>query len=386
MNAPSSSDSGMITPEDAARRKRKCSIDFLIHVNPLTRDDLPHTSETTTQLQESTSELRNSDSWSNPSMHADQQRQLETAGNRLSSSSSILSTMGTDSSSATVDLHAPTHAPFEATYDLFHRQHRPYTTYARGPFGDDQFSETHSQSAVSSLLSHRRSSEPQLELPSYLNRGSDDYFAKRRRSSEPDIHLSMQRFMVSGSSVSSGASSTDGSSSQNYFTFAPQEVHSTRVLDAVSVRLATAPALDQNLADPDTQTVYSQHDLACEFGLANFRYRDYKRAILEKASASHIAFLHGSPEHGLLLQRLPHRMSKRHFAYRLLLIMFHTVLTSGALPSYWKKLDISKVMANVPEWAGNLACDVALSAWTRMRTCPGLTVAEAVEAAQASQR
>eukprot|EP00762_Andalucia_godoyi_P007105 ANDGO_01913.mRNA.1 hypothetical protein len=169
-----------------------------------------------------------------------------------------------------------------------------------------------------------------------------------------------------------------------------QGTSQNQVTDIISAKLSSAAPLHHDLypADANHQVVMSQSQLAVEFGLISnekklqqFRYRDFKRAVMDRASEQHRAFIGLHPEHNLFTSRLPHKMSKRHFAYRIALVIFHSILASGAVPSCWKRLKKSVFYGNLPEFANEILPEVALLAYSRMHY-EGMTLASAISYAQ----
>lgn len=75
----------------------------------------------------------------------------------------------------------------------------------------------------------------------------------------------------------------------------------------------------------------------------NWRFRDFKRSLFERLKQDHATFIETNPEHSLLVQRLPHKMSMSAFARRLLLLVFHFIIRDGRSPRFWLKADQDKV-------------------------------------------
>lgn len=75
----------------------------------------------------------------------------------------------------------------------------------------------------------------------------------------------------------------------------------------------------------------------------NWRFRDFKRSLFERLKQDHATFIETNPDHSLLVQRLPHKMSMAAFARRLLLLVFHFIIRDGRSPRFWLKADQDKV-------------------------------------------
>lgn len=100
--------------------------------------------------------------------------------------------------------------------------------------------------------------------------------------------------------------------------------------------------------------ILSQNVLAFRFGLSNcpkkmWRFRDFRRGLFSKLSPDHLMYIHTHAEHSVVRQRLPHRMSLRSFALRLLLLCFHYVIAEGRVPSFWAKMNLPLMAAVLPE-------------------------------------
>ena len=112
--------------------------------------------------------------------------------------------------------------------------------------------------------------------------------------------------------------------------------------------------------------IASQGDLAHQLGLIEspkslhqFRYRDARRLLMDKMDENHMEFIRDEARHCILNRRLPRRMTRREFAYRLLLLAFHCVLCSGSLPSFWGKIDKHRLVVWLPKSAETLTIRIA---------------------------
>eukprot|EP01028_Stygiella_incarcerata_P001525 TRINITY_DN126_c0_g1_i1.p1 TRINITY_DN126_c0_g1~~TRINITY_DN126_c0_g1_i1.p1 ORF type:complete len:448 (-),score=130.04 TRINITY_DN126_c0_g1_i1:449-1792(-) len=97
----------------------------------------------------------------------------------------------------------------------------------------------------------------------------------------------------------------------------------------------------------------SQNELALRFGLTTdagkpWRFRDCRRGLFAKLTPQHTEFLFTHPEHSILRQRLPHKMTIRSFALRILLLQFHFVVCEGRVPSFWSKLNLPLIASVLP--------------------------------------
>lgn len=179
------------------------------------------------------------------------------------------------------------------------------------------------------------------------------------------------------------------------------------VLNAESARLADQVTERMNRAGPlrlpvhggvDSQQrlrplphnsleLVSQMQLIEEFNLAgdgsasqHFRYRDYKRTLMDRSTREHWEYILSSEMHCLLAHRLPHKMSRRSFAYRLLLVVFHSVLIGGSEPAFWKRIDRRLIYSHLPDFAIDLLPEVALLAFSKY-SYEHLPVEQAIAAA-----
>eukprot|EP00762_Andalucia_godoyi_P003752 ANDGO_08586.mRNA.1 hypothetical protein len=125
-------------------------------------------------------------------------------------------------------------------------------------------------------------------------------------------------------------------------------------------------------------TVLTQAQLAVEFGLipnesamAQFRFRDFKRNILDRADAAQLKLFCDDPAHGIVTQRLPHRMSRRSFAFRLLMAVFHVTIKTGHIPLFWKAVDQSLVYHMLPDCAKSFLPEVAIIYYERSASALG---------------
>jgi hypothetical protein len=113
----------------------------------------------------------------------------------------------------------------------------------------------------------------------------------------------------------------------------------------------------------------TQAQLAVEFGLIRnedaihqFRFRDFKRNILERASADQLQLFADNAQHSVVTQRLPHRMSRRSFAFRLLMAAFHIALKTGNVPNFWRLIPEKLIFSALPGCAEDYLPEVALLA------------------------
>jgi hypothetical protein len=116
----------------------------------------------------------------------------------------------------------------------------------------------------------------------------------------------------------------------------------------------------------DPLLIASQVDLACQLGLIEspkplqqFRYGDARRRLKHKMDENHMEFIRDEARHCILNRRLPGRMTRREFAYRLLLLGFHCVLCSGSLPSFWGKIEKHRLEVWLPKSAETLTIRIA---------------------------
>ncbi len=97
------------------------------------------------------------------------------------------------------------------------------------------------------------------------------------------------------------------------------------------------------VSDYTTTTPIQQ--LANYFGFAtsssrSWRYRDVKRSLMEnRMSLFHKNLIERNPEHWLLKERLPHKISYINFAKRIQLIVYHFIVRDGNIPSFYAKLN-----------------------------------------------
>jgi hypothetical protein len=86
--------------------------------------------------------------------------------------------------------------------------------------------------------------------------------------------------------------------------------------------------------------------LAHQIGLSkdpnkSWRYRDIKRSLFEKMTPEQERFIDGNPEHCVIKDRLPHKLSMVSFAKRIMLMVFHFILRDGREPKFWKKQTVN---------------------------------------------
>lgn len=124
------------------------------------------------------------------------------------------------------------------------------------------------------------------------------------------------------------------------------------------------------------RTVLTQAQLALEFGLitsesaiAQFRFRDFKRNILDRAEPDQIELFSSNPAHGIVTQRLPHKMSRRAFAFRLLLAVFHVTLKTGHIPLFWRSMNLTLAYHMLPASAALYLPEIALMVFERAEKC-----------------
>eukprot|EP00762_Andalucia_godoyi_P003747 ANDGO_08500.mRNA.1 hypothetical protein len=94
--------------------------------------------------------------------------------------------------------------------------------------------------------------------------------------------------------------------------------------------------------------------------LPSFRYRDFKRKIFDGALASHAEFLQHYPAHNVLETRLPHRMTRRAYAYRIQLMSFHYAVRFGKTPPFWTGLRRHLLNWCLPDFARELDVEVGI--------------------------
>jgi hypothetical protein len=93
-----------------------------------------------------------------------------------------------------------------------------------------------------------------------------------------------------------------------------------------------------------------------------FRFRDYRRKVIDALPQS---FLRGSedgsrfPEHAVLDSRLPHRISRREYAYRLQLLVFHHICLFGVEPLFLTGAVQKKMIDWLPDFARMFLPDIA---------------------------
>jgi hypothetical protein len=74
----------------------------------------------------------------------------------------------------------------------------------------------------------------------------------------------------------------------------------------------------------------------------SWRYRDIKRLLFDNLNEEHLEFIRQYPEHNILIQRLPNRLTMEHFCKRILLLAFHFILKDGCKPKFWQKEKVRK--------------------------------------------
>ena len=134
--------------------------------------------------------------------------------------------------------------------------------------------------------------------------------------------------------------------------------------------------------------IASQGDLAHQLGLIEspkslhqFRYRDARRLLMDKMDENHMEFIRDEARHCILNRRLPRRMTRREFAYRLLLLAFHCVLCSGSLPSFWGKIDKHRLVVWLPKSAETLTIRIAEVGYRLRVSYPALSIQRVLEEA-----
>lgn len=103
---------------------------------------------------------------------------------------------------------------------------------------------------------------------------------------------------------------------------------------------ARMPQQTQTAATEEEEQQFKVRELASQFGFSkdatkHWRFRDLKRSLLEKMSADQKEFIENHPQHSLILQRLPHKLSKRQFCKRIILLVFNFILRDGKEPKFW---------------------------------------------------
>lgn len=94
--------------------------------------------------------------------------------------------------------------------------------------------------------------------------------------------------------------------------------------------------------------------------LSQFRFRDYKRKTTMDIPSDVMRALRTLPEHALLDVRLPHRISRRLYAYRLQLLAFHHVCVFGREPLFWSTLRTELLYQWLPAFARGILLDVGM--------------------------
>jgi hypothetical protein len=154
------------------------------------------------------------------------------------------------------------------------------------------------------------------------------------------------------------------------------------------MELHSEPPLRPEDGVDDPLSNFSQGDLACQLGLIEspkslhqFRYRDAKRLLMDKMDENHMKFIRDEARHCILNRRLPRRMTRREFAYRLNLLGFHRVLCLGYLPSFWKKIDRHKLVDWLPKSAETLTIRIAEVGYRLRVSYPALSIQRVLEEA-----
>jgi hypothetical protein len=133
--------------------------------------------------------------------------------------------------------------------------------------------------------------------------------------------------------------------------------------------------------------VLSQNVLAHKFGLTAspkkvWRFRDFRRGLFARLSPEHSKFIYTHSEHSLMRQRLPHKMSVRSFALRLLLLTFHYVVAEGRVPSWWSKVNLPLMAAYLP--LESIRMNPSVAQYAHHLIEGGVDVEEAVARAQSN--
>lgn len=107
---------------------------------------------------------------------------------------------------------------------------------------------------------------------------------------------------------------------------------------------------------------HTQTDLVSYFGLPrNFRFRDARRTLLDRTSATHRQYIETVWPHNAIVTKLPHRLTVKHFATCIWLITFHYLCigssaSSSQGPSFWADLtpaDKARIQAAAASFASD---------------------------------
>jgi hypothetical protein len=114
---------------------------------------------------------------------------------------------------------------------------------------------------------------------------------------------------------------------------------------AKALRLKPIPTVDNPRFD--FHQLQPIRILAYQIGLSadpnkSYRYRDIKRALFEKCSKEHCEMVNVDPDHSLLHQRLPHKLSLAQFCKRVMLLVFHHIVRDGREPRFWRQKGVKQ--------------------------------------------
>ena len=134
--------------------------------------------------------------------------------------------------------------------------------------------------------------------------------------------------------------------------------------------------------------IASTGELAWQLGIIEspkshqqFPYGKVRCRLMHKMDENHIAFIRNEAGHCILNKRFPRRMTRREFAYRLILLGFHCVLCSDSLPSFWGKIKKHKLVDWLPKSAETLTLVIARAGYTIRVSSPALSIQMVLEEA-----